>query len=388
MHSENPTLHEPIDFSRCARPEEAGMNPLGVQHILQVYEEQFKRGRHPGAQLVVLHRGRVIVDRADGIANLRRKTPVLPSTPFMTWSTTKPFTAACIHKLVEEGKLDLDLPVAHYWPEFGCKGKESATVRHALLHQAGIPQRGLYTQIFLWSRWKLVTHNVARLRAEFAPGSRTAYHTVNYGFILGEIIRRISGQPVRVYLHEHFLQPLGLQNSALGLPGTWRKRAAGIYSGHKDQDGAVFVFNIPRIRGAVIPAATLNSTARDLAVFYQMLANGGVYAGERYLQSETIQAATRIGYEGPDLTIGKPMRWALGFHVGGVYKGGDPGLQPLGRCSTERTFGHAGQGSCIAWCDPQAQLVLAFTCNRLESSDGSQQRWAELANAAWEAVQE
>lgn len=388
MILETPIEELELDFTTEVPPEEAGMSPEGVQHIVQVFEQQFERGLHPGAQLVVLRNGRVVVDRARGIANLRRKTPVLPDTPFNTWSTTKPFTAMCIHQLVEQGKIELDAPIATYWPEFGCKGKQSATVRHALLHQAGIPVRGLYTQIFLWPRWDRVARNVARLRAEFSPGTRTSYHMVNFGFILGEIVHRVSGLPIRVYLHEHFLRPLELKNSALGLPEPWRQRAAWIYSGHKEQDRAVFLFNLPPIRSAIIPAATLQSTARDLAVFYQMLLNGGVYAGQRYVQPATIQTATSMGYEGPDETIGKVMRWALGFHVGGVYPGGDPALQPYGRPSSVKTFGHAGQGSCIAWADPETQLVLAFTCNRLLDSDGTQRRWTELANAAWEAIQD
>lgn len=388
MLPDNPTITGKLDFTKAAAPEEAGMSPQGVQQIVRVFEQQLERGLHPGAQLVVLRHGRVIVDLARGIANLRDKKPVLPDTPFMTWSTTKPFTAMCVHQLVEQGKIELDAPIATYWPEFGCKGKQSATVRHALLHQAGIPIRGLYTQIFLWPRWHLVARNVARLRAEFPPGTRTSYHMVNFGFILGEIVRRVSGLPIRVYLHEHFLRPLGLTNSALGLPDPWRQRAAWIYSGHKEQDRAVFLFNLPPIRRAIIPAATLQSTARDLAVFYQMLLNGGIYAGQRYLQPATIQAAASMGYEGPDETIGKVMRWALGFHVGGVYPGGDPALQPFGKPSSTKTFGHAGQGSCIAWTDPEAQLVLAFTCNRLLDSEGAQQRWTELANATWEAIQD
>jgi CubicO group peptidase (beta-lactamase class C family) len=383
----NPSLEHPLDFNHLASPESVGMSPAGVHRILQVFEDQLARGLHPGAQLVVLRYGQVVVDFARGIANLHRNTPVLPSTPFLTWSTSKPFTAMCIHQLGEQGKIDLDSPIAHYWPEFGCKGKETATVRHALLHQAGIPMRGLYTQVILWSRWNLVTRNVAALRAEYPPGTRTAYHAVNFGFILGEIVRRVSGLPIRVYLHGNFLQPIGLKNTALGLPVAWRSRAAGIYSGEKEQNGAVFLFNLPRIRRAVIPAATLHSTARDLAAFFQMLVNGGMYAGQRYLNSETVQTAVTLGYEGLDQTIGHTLRWALGFQTGGLSPGEDPDLLSFGRQSTRRTFGHPGQRSCIAWADPDAHLVLAFVCNRLETMEGSRRRWAELANAAWDAVQ-
>jgi CubicO group peptidase (beta-lactamase class C family) len=387
MIAENPTLLHELDFNHPATSHAVGMSEAGVQNIQDVFEQQFKRRLHPGAQLVVLRHGRVVVDLAAGLANLRRRKPVTPETPFLTWSTSKPFTAMCIHHLAEAGLIDLDAPVATYWPEFGCKGKQSATIRHVLLHQAGIPIRGLYKQLFLWSRWNLVTRNIASLRAEYQPGTKTAYHTVNYGFILGEVVRRVSGRPVRVYLHEHFLQPLGLKSTALGLPPAWRSQAAGIYSGHKAQNGAVVIFNIPRIRGAVIPAATLHSTGRDLATFFQMLLNDGVYAGRQYVQTLTIRQATTLGYEGYDHTIARPMRWALGFQVGGTFGDNDPDLNIFGHASSLNTFGHAGQGSCIAWADRDQQLVLAFTCNRLSYLEGSQRRWAELSNAAWDAIE-
>jgi len=362
------------------------MTEAGVRRIGEVFDGQLAAGMHPGAQLVVLRHGQVVVDRAAGWADVRRRTPVTPETPFLTWSVSKPFTGMCVHRLIEEGRVELDARVAMYWPAFACRGKEGATIRHVFLHQAGVPVRGLHTQIPLWPHWELVTRNVAGLRAEFPPGTRTAYHMVNYGFILGEVVRRVTGQPIQDYLRQTYLAPLGMQHSWLGLPrGQW-PRAARLYCGGSEQLGAVFVFSRRAIRGAVAPAATLNSTARDLAVFYQMLLNGGQYSGRRYVRPETIAAATTLGYEGPDDTIGLPMRWAYGFHLGGPIPGTDPAANGMGRGSTLRTFGHFGQASCMVWADPDADIVVAFTCNRLLNSAEVTARWRALSDAVWDAL--
>jgi CubicO group peptidase (beta-lactamase class C family) len=286
----NPTVTVPITYGHEVAPSTAGMSEAGVRQIVEVFEGQLARGLHPGAQLVVLRHGQVVVDRAAGLANVRRSVPVMPDTPFLTFSCTKPFAGMCVHKLIEEGKVEWDAPVARYWPEFGCKGKETVTIRQTFLHQAGIPARGIYIQFLLWPSWRLVTRNVAGLPAEFLPGTKTAYHLVNAGFILGEVVRRVTGMPIQDYLRRTYFEPLGTRNSWLGLPRSESARAARLYCGSPDQRPAVLAFNLPPIRRAVVPAATLNSTARDMAVFYQMLINRGQYAGRRYLRPETVAA--------------------------------------------------------------------------------------------------
>lgn len=384
--ADNPTLQMALDFGQPPDPVAAGLTEAGARTVAQVFHAQIQRGLHPGAQLVILRRGRVAVDLAGGWASVRPRRPVTQQTPFHTWSCTKALTGMCVHRLIEAGQVALDAPIATYWPEFGCKGKEGATIRHAFLHQAGIPTRGLYTQWLLWPSWKLVARNVASLQAEWAPGTRTAYHTVNYGFILGEVVRRVTGQPVQEYLRQHFLVPLGMDRSWLGLPRGVVHAAAAIYCGDDTQRLAVTLFNVPAIRRAVIPAATLNTSARGLAIFYQMLLNGGQYAGRRYVRPETIAAATALGYEGYDATVGVHMRWAYGFHLGGVIPQNPPGRSGMGRPATVRTYGHFGQASCMAWADPDTELVVVFLCNRLLGDPAVAERWAALSDAVWDAL--
>jgi CubicO group peptidase (beta-lactamase class C family) len=120
-----------IEWGEEITPSTVGMNDLGVKKILDVYHSQLSDGLHYGSQLVVLRNGNIILDRSNGLANLQRKLKVTPNTLFHCFSITKPFTAICIHKLIEEGRIELDAPVAEYWPEFGTRGKETATIRHA-----------------------------------------------------------------------------------------------------------------------------------------------------------------------------------------------------------------------------------------------------------------
>jgi CubicO group peptidase (beta-lactamase class C family) len=384
----NPSFDKPLVFTGQPVSAPAGLPAAKLERVVDVFARQLGEGLQPGAQLVVVWRGQVVMDLAAGLAQVRRRRPVLAETPFLTYSTSKPFAAMCLHRLVEAGQVELDAPIATYWPAFGCKGKEAATVRHALLHQAGIPLRGLYLEILLCPNWDWVTRYVASLEAEFPPGTQTAYHLLNFGYLVGEIVRRVSGLPIEVYLRQHFLEPLGLNHSWLGLPYRQQLHAASVYSGTPDQRDAAFFLSAPHIRRAVIPAASLNSTARDLAVFYQMLLNGGQYAGARYLQPETIARATALHYDGYDGTFHNQTQWALGFHLSGPALVDQADTRAMGKRSSCRTFGHMGQGaSAIAWADPGAELVFAFTCNRLLSMQPARARLKMLADAVWEALE-
>ena len=208
------------------------MTQAGIETLGRVFERQYQEGMHPAAQMVVLRHGQVVFDRVIGKA---RRKPVKPDTPFYTFSCTKAFTGMCIHKLIDEGKVALDAPVAEYWPEFGKKGKETATIRHVFLHQAGIPARGLYLQLPLWPFWDLVTRSVANLEAEYPPGEKVAYHLVNYGWVLGEVVRRVSGLRIDHYFDQVFARPLGLDHTWLKVPPGQLKYSPRVYSGAEDQ---------------------------------------------------------------------------------------------------------------------------------------------------------
>ncbi len=379
-----------INFSHEIEPKTVDMSRSGIDDLVAIFKAQVDEEHlHPAAQLVVLRRGQVVLDRAYGLG--RRNQPVEKDTPFYTYSTSKPFTALCVHKLIEEGRVELDAPIARYWPEFGCKGKETATIRHAFLHQAGIPAPHLYRQALRWTNWQAVCHLIEEYPAEFTPGTKTAYHMVNFGFILGEIVRRVSGRMINEYLMENFQVPLGMKHSWMRIPASELPSSPKLVAKGRENKLACLVFNIPAIRMALIPAASLHSSARDLAIFYQMLLNKGEYAGQRVLKPETIERALQVGSKTYDESLKCEISWGLGFQLGEPVLKEDEAQSnafrnAMGTGSGVRTFGHFGLGTCMAWADPDAELVVTFTCNGVQDGEGSSNRWMALSDAVWKAV--
>ncbi len=378
-----------VDFSHEEDPKTVGIKREGLDTLVSLFKAQVDEEHlHPAAQLVILRRGQVVLDRAYGFG--RRGRPVSKDTPFYIFSASKPFTAMCVHKLIEEGRVELDAPVARYWPEFGCMGKETATIRHILLHQGGIPSPHMNRQVLSWPNWQAVCRLVAGYPAEFVPGSKTAYHLVNFGFILGEVVRRVSGSMINEYLMQHFQIPLGMRHSWMRIPATELPSSPRLVAKGKENRLASFIFSIPAIRMALIPAASLHASARDMAIFYQMLLNKGVYAGRRILKPETVARALKVGYSGRDETLKCDINWGLGIQLGGtIYKqedGTPSSLNNMGHGSTLHTFGHFGLGTCMAWADPDAELVVTFTCNGVQDGPDANARWTALSDAVWQAV--
>lgn len=351
--------------------------------IRAVLKRQFDAGLMGAAQLAVRHRGQLVFEIAVGPGRGRQ---ILPDTPFLVFSCSKAFTGICIHKLIEEGRIDLDARVGDYWPEYACNGKESTTIRQVFLHLAGIPGRDLTRQLPLWPFWGAATRHVARLHPETPPGTKMAYHLVNYGWILGEVVRRVTGQMIDQYLHENFIAPLGLTRTWFRIPARELRHSPRLSAACEDQRRLPAFYNLAIIRRALVPASSLHSTAGELAVFYQMLLNGGECNGRRFLKPETIAAATTLGYEGYDAMFDRQVRFAYGFHLGGLMPApGDPG-PAMGHGSSIRTFGHFGNRTCMAWADPDAELVVTFTSDRLLPNRLNRGRWTEISNAVWDAL--
>ena len=372
-----------IDFSKEVQSEDAEMASAGINKLTRLFEDQVNvQNLHPSAQMVILRHGKVVMDRAIGC---EKGQAITRETPYLTFSVSKAFTGACVHQLIEQGKIELDGKVADYWPEYGCKGKEETTIRQVFLHQEGIPSPHLNTQAMVWWNWKLVTRHVAGTEAVYPPGEKTAYHMLNYGFILGEVVRRVTGQMLGEYLEEHFFTPLGMNNSFMPIPRKELHRSPKLETPDKSLKLAVTLFNLPMNRCALLPAATMHSTARDLAVFYQMLLNRGEYDGNQYLKPETIEFATSPGYEGIDHSFHSSTRWGYGFHLGGkIMTPEGEKVMAMGKGSSQRAFGHFGMASSLAFADPETDLVVAFTTNgMIEASD---ERIRALLDTMWDAV--
>ncbi|MFG2041077.1 serine hydrolase domain-containing protein [Dactylosporangium sp. NPDC048998] len=315
------------------------------------------RDRGGAAQLCVVRDGVVVLDRAYGCES---------SSLFWIFSTSKPFAALLVHRLAERGALGLDDPVAAHWPQFAANGKGGITVRHVLQHRSGLPvARSTLRDALAMTDWDDSVRAVERARPRFPAGEGPAYQYVSYGFLLGELLRRVTGEPVRELLRAEILRPLGLRDTHLGLPDAQWPRHVPIRGRGPGPLAAAAHLNRRSTRRAVIPAAGISTTARDLAVLYALLVRGGELDGVRLLTPATLAVATTPTSDGTvDGHIGLPIRWSHGFQLGG------PGLQPhrprpMGRTSSPEAFGHNGSNVCLAWADPTRRLAVAYLTNLL-----------------------
>ncbi|RLM97595.1 serine hydrolase [Haloarcula sp. Atlit-7R] len=326
------------------------MPQLGASDIEQLraqFERQLDVGLHHGAQLAVYVDGDLVVDFAGGSTG-PDGDGTTPETRHMLFSCTKPFAGVGLHQLVKQGKLDYDDRVVEHWPEFADDGtqKASITVRQVLSHTAGIP--------------------------------------------FGELIRRCSGQPVEDYVAENVFEPLGMDDTGIGLRDDEPDDVATL-TGHEAFDRCHDVdegledpaaeyaaaFNQAAMRRAVIPAANGVGTARDMARFYACLANGGSLDGTELLTEATVDEATTTHAETEsDGTLSRPARYGLGVWTGGLA------ADMFGAASKERMFGHAGLGSSFGWGDPELNVGFALVTNGIrEESFEHAARVGQLSDA-------
>lgn len=355
-----------IDWTECP-PRQAGVQERGLARALELVRE-----RGATAQLCVLREGQVVLDRAFGCR---------PDALFWLFSTSKPYVALLVHLLAERGKLSLDDPVAQYWPEFATAGKASITIRQVLQHRAGLPvARSRTLDALAMPDWALSVRCIEQARPSWPPGEVIAYHYITYGFILGELVRRVSGAELPEFLAAEFLRPLGLSDTHLGLSRSlWPRHVPIRGRGVAGLVSQTFV-NRVRTREAVIPAAGVSATARDVARFYLALLRGGELGGVRVLHAATVAEARRPSSDGEmDRFLWLPMRWSHGFQLGGP--GRDRAASPMGQLSSRLTFGHNGSNCCIAWADPERDLVVAYLTGILSAGPEGSRHQGEVSDA-------
>ncbi len=321
------------------------------------------RARDAAAQLCVIRHGEVVLDEAYRCE---------PGALFWIFSASKPFVALQVHLLAQRGALSLDDPVAKHWPGFGQRGKESITVRQVLAHRSGVPvARGRIGDVRAMADWPRAVREVERARPVYAPGSVPAYHYLTYGTILGRLVELVSGAPLRRFLGDNVLTPLGLHDTYLGLPEQrWPDRVPVRGSGPGGRLTASVV-NSRTVRSAPIPGAGISTTARDLARFYDALLSGG----RGVWTPETLAAARVPSSNGQlDRFVRLPVRWSYGFQLGG-------GGRPMGELSSPETFGHNGSNCCIGWADPTRGLAFAYLTDRIDVSAAAAVHLGQVADA-------
>jgi CubicO group peptidase (beta-lactamase class C family) len=348
-------------------PGQAGVAADGLDQALDLV-----RGRGAAAQLCVVRDGQVVLDRAVGCR---------PDSLFWIFSASKPFVALLVHLLAQRGELSLDDRVAAHWPRFGRHGKEAITVRQVLQHRSGLAvARSAALDALAMTDWDRSVRHIEQARPSWPPGQVPAYHYISYGFILGELIRRVTGVGVPDFLAAEFLGPLGLRDIYLGLPGQlWSRHVPIRGRGLAGRVSQAYV-NRRDVRQAVIPAAGISATARDLARFYQALLCGGELDGVRILEAATIEQARQPSSHGElDRFLRLPMWWSQGFQLGG---GPAPAAaRPMGQLAGPQTFGHNGSNCCLAWADPARRLVFVYLTDLLTAGSEGARHQGRVSDA-------
>ncbi|TYL37183.1 serine hydrolase [Natronococcus pandeyae] len=361
------------------------------QQLKAEFDRHLDVGLHHGAQLAVYVDGELVVDFAGGTTG-PEGGETTSETRHLIFSCTKPYAGVGLHQLIEDGRADYDDPVVDHWPEFADADTEKSeiTIRQVLGHTAGIPYGEFDDKAEKWGDWDAVVEAMEEIEPVFKPGEQPAYHTFNYGWLVGELIRRISGQHVDEYVAENVFDPLDMEESAIGLDEDEEDDVATLsgfemFDRCRDPSEGLGIpasesaeaFNDETVRRAVIPAANGIGTARDMARFYACIANGGELDGTRLLDEETVAEATQTHAETEsDGTLSRPARYALGFWTGGLAN------DMFGSFSRERMFGHAGLGSIFGWGDPELTVGFAYVTNGIrEESWEHAARVSEMSDA-------
>ena len=352
-------------------PDFGGLTPLLSKYLNA-------DGRFGGA-LCVYHRGEKVVDVWGGRRD-EQGAQWAEDTMAVSFSTTKGVTATALHVLADRGLVDIDAPVATYWPEFAAAGKESVTVRHLLTHTAGLHKlRGVVDDASELLDWDHMVHLLAAQAPNPAPGTGPGYHGITFGWLVGNIVCNVSGMSLSEFVDVELAQPLGLDGLYIHTPAGERSRIATLKPDANADDGVKAQQQIDRLgrikalqpmadallvdgmmeilrddRGydAEIPAVNGTFTARSLARLYAALGGGGEIDGVRIMSEEHAARLTELQVDQRDYVIKMNMKWRLGYHR--AFTAGRP---------AKRSFGHFGFGGSGGWADPETDLAVGFVTN-------------------------
>lgn len=360
-------------------PRSVGMEPGAVDAIWRSVTDLYQTGLQPAISLCIRRRGQVILDRAIGHERGNApgapadgpRTPIRHDSLFNLFSSSKAITAMLLHLMDQEHLIHLDDPVAEYIPEFAKHNKHWITIRHVLTHRAGIPNiPPEHANLDLLADPTRMMEILCDTEPVWIAGRRLGYHALTGGFILGEVVKRVTGKDIRDVLREKILTPLGMrhlnygvpaneaghvvENAFTGPPNVWPftwfiKRVLGV-----SMEDAVTLSNDPRFFSVPIPSGNVIGTANEASRFYQMLLNEGELDGARIFQPRTVcRAVAEQSYLEADVTLMLPIRYGMGFILGAKR------FSPYGY-DTAHAFGHLGFTNVVTWADPEREISVAL----------------------------
>ncbi|MEH6583090.1 MAG: serine hydrolase domain-containing protein [Halioglobus sp.] len=380
--------------------------------VRRIFAESLVQSAEGGASFSACWQGNLVVNLWGGTRDRSQTLPWQQDTLVNVFSATKGITALCAHRLIEQGVLDLESPVGQYWPAFSSKGKRDISVRMILNHRSGlsafreeIPAEAIYD-------WGAMVSALEREEPWWVPGTKQGYQAFTFGWLIGELIRRVSGKSVGQYFRDEIAEPLGL-DFHIGLNSDQLGRVADVArlgSSSKSQKEsesqparpdliadkarpdsiAIKAFmNPPTLatgtnssawRQSEIPSANGHGTAQSLASIYGGLANGGTINGVRLLREETIRNCYTESSSGIDAVLLVPMRFSLGFMLS------NPQAKQMKLGQGGITFGHTGAGGSVGFADPKVGLGFGYVTNRLGGRAWVDPRAEALVAAVYKSV--
>jgi CubicO group peptidase (beta-lactamase class C family) len=370
-----------------------------------------------GAATSIYVAGKKVVDLWGGVADRATGAPYTADSLQLVFSTTKGATAACANLLAQRGELDLDAPVAEYWPEFKAAGKGEIPVRWLLCHKAGLPYVDTTLTLEEALAWDPMIRALEEQAPIWEPGTAHGYHATTFGWLVGEVVRRISGKSLGTFFHDEIAAPLGLE-FWIGLPDDQQHRVApliqwatinggdGDGGGESTLDPAIVEliaqfmgpdtllgkalgapngvmnsadggYNNPAVRAAEIPAANGVTNARSLARFYAGL-TGTVEGGpnEPLLDADQVAKASERQTTGADKCLAFETTFGLGFFVASAFA-------PYGGA---KAFGHTGAGGSVGFTDPENGIGFGYVMNKMGMSLNGDPRSGGLVRALYDAI--
>ena len=363
--------------------------------VREAFAASLASGADVGASFCATVGGETVVDLWGGWADEARTRPWEQDTLVNVYSTTKTMTALTALLLADRGELDFDAPVARYWPEFAANGKAGVKVSHLMSHSAGLSGwKEPITRETLYD-WDKATSLLAAQAPYWEPGTAPGYHAVTQGYLVGEVVRRITGRSLGTVFRQEIAEPLGA-DFHIGLPASEDARVADLIpppagGGIGDGEQTELVANMshnPGInpldtrtrawRAAEIPAAGGQGNARSVAEIHVLLANGGVAKGKRILSEAGCRKALEPQIEGMDLILGMPAKYGMGF--------GLPGERfPL---PNPNTIYWGGYGGSLVIIDMDAHTTFAYAMNKMAATTTGDMRAFSLAMAMWQGLAE
>jgi len=388
-----------------------GLVEPGFEEVADTFLSNFADHGEVGAAYCAHVEGRKVVDIWAGSADPVTDRPWAEDTVVLVFSTTKGGTATCANLLAQRDLLDVDAPVAKYWPEFAKAGKEAIPVRWILSHKAGLP----YVDVVLSLEEVLAWEPLARALEEQAPiwppGTAYGYHAITWGVLVGELVRRISGLSLGQFFAQEVAGPLGL-DFWIGLPQEHKGQVApligSLFPGSDDPKSPRSFGNIPfdpnsilvrttslnglfpdlkvwdsdAVRAAEVPGGNAITNARSISRMYAALIGDLLDGTKRLLTQEQVEAASTPQTEGSDMVLGTSQRFGLGYAIAsrpnhGAPSGTPPPFAPIG------SFGHGGGGGSLGFADPHHGIAAGYVMNRMWSAFTPDPRARSLVEATY-----